>query len=243
MSVQKEFAGRQAQARELFDKKFEDYGAEGIARTGIQGLITRMTDKLERLKILATSGHGSVDESIRDTCTDLSNYALMTGMVADGAWPGSNPIVGKVDGLLFRQASPGGGIYEPQRIGDVGHDLACSTRMSVAPRGPVTYLPTGIHIKCPHGFWARLCGRSSTMRKFGLLVIEGVIDTGYTGELQVGVVNMTDDVVTIEPGTRIAQIILIPAVTRSLVQVDALPETERGDGGFGSTGGHGVSGK
>ena len=241
-----EFERRQSFAFALFRKKFADYGSKNIASTGLSGLIARMTDKFERLKHLFATDPAVQTESFADTCVDIANYAIMTGMVADGAWPGTAR-----DGERFTEVQPiemlylvkpgsAGGIFAPQRVGDVGYDLAVSERTVVHPQrsrwNKAVYIPTGVHIKCPPDCWAELRGRSSTMMKLGLSIVHGTIDTGFTGELKVGVMNMTEEDAVIEAGQRIAQIILIPAIVRQLQLVDKMPDTERGQAGFGSTG-------
>jgi dUTP pyrophosphatase len=105
---------------------------------------------------------------------------------------------------------------------------------------PSTFVdvPLGVAIKVPEGTWGLLTARSSTLRKHGLMVAQGVIDCGYTGPLFAGVWNMTDKPVKIEPGMRLVQYILM---TNASLDVDAqeveeLPKTDRGASGFGSSG-------
>lgn len=128
----------------------------------------------------------------------------------------------------------------PERAydGDAGIDLAYNgdKPLKVKP-GDFVDVPTGVRVALPPYVWARIVGRSSTLRKRRLLVGEGVIDTGYRGELYVGVWNLHCDQAVIEPGARIAQLILQQHVERKLVQVEELPgDTDRGEQGFGSTG-------
>lgn len=127
-------------------------------------------------------------------------------------------------------------LFAPQKAGDVGYDLAISEDFVVPPTSRPVYVRTGAYIKCPPNTWARLVGRSSTSRRLGLTLVEGVLDEGYTGELYVGIINHTNAAVQLTKGQRIAQVILCPSVTPALRTVDALPTTERGDTGFGSTG-------
>jgi dUTP pyrophosphatase len=105
---------------------------------------------------------------------------------------------------------------------------------------PSTFVdvPLGVAIKVPEGTWGLLTARSSTLRKHGLMVAQGVIDCGYTGPLFAGVWNMADKPVKIEPGMRLVQYILM---TNASLDVDAqevaeLPKTDRGASGFGSSG-------
>lgn len=96
-------------------------------------------------------------------------------------------------------------------------------------------LSTGIHLQLPPGIWARITHRSSTEKKWRLRVVEGTIDNQFTGQLFVQVSNNNTFTVKIEHGSRIAQLILMPIITRSFVEIDKLEETTRGNRGFGST--------
>lgn len=98
--------------------------------------------------------------------------------------------------------------------------------------------PTGIAIELPEGFEAQVRPRSGLARKNGLTVLNapGTIDSDYTGEVCVILINHGDEPVTISGGDRIAQMVIAPVIRAELVPVDALTATQRGDGGFGSTG-------
>jgi dUTP pyrophosphatase len=93
-------------------------------------------------------------------------------------------------------------------------------------------------VKTPSCTWALLISRSSTLRNRGLLVATGVIDPGYTGPLFAGVFNLTNKPVHIAHGERLAQLILFDNVSARYEAraVDALPITDRGSNGFGSSG-------
>ena len=131
-----------------------------------------------------------------------------------------------------------GGIHPPVYRGDVGFDLAISERAKVGPRSVVD-MPTGIRVALPDDCWGLIVGRSSTERKLGVRVTLGVIDWGYTGLLYVGAQSVDPFLdVVLEAGTRVAQLIVVPAVVPMLVYAfgGKLPERARGDNGFGSTG-------
>lgn len=119
--------------------------------------------------------------------------------------------------------------------GDAGADLSIIGSHWLEPNEGKD-LPTGIKIEAPVGFWTRIVGRSSTLRKRSLWVNEGIIDNGYRGELFVYVRNVSASAVRIERGARLAQIILAPIVRPEIVAVDALSESARGTNGFGSSG-------
>lgn len=119
--------------------------------------------------------------------------------------------------------------------GDAGMDLTVVEHVILAP-GEACDLATGLRIELPVGYWARITGRSSTMRKRGLLVNEGIIDNGYRGELYVFVKNLNGHDAFISPGDRLAQLILHALVTPEIKVVDELAPSHRGEAGFGSSG-------
>lgn len=117
--------------------------------------------------------------------------------------------------------------------------------LSAAMDEPLTLLPgerkripTGIALSIPAGTVAILCARSGLSAKKGITAANGigVIDSDYRGELFFSAVNLSDGICTIAPGERICQLMLLPVLTMNLRPVDALDETSRGFGGFGSTG-------
>lgn len=120
--------------------------------------------------------------------------------------------------------------------GDAGADLYTSEEVTVPP-GEFRDVPTGLRLGLPWGYWARITGRSSTLRKRGLLVAEGVIDQGYTGPIYSGVWNLTNEPVTIAVGERVAQLILQPIVGAVYGEADQITSSDgRGSNGFGSSG-------
>ena len=121
--------------------------------------------------------------------------------------------------------------------GDAGWDLFVSRPCDIAP-GETVDVHTDIKISMPIKTYARITGRSSTLRKLGLLVYEGIIDNGYTGEMFVCVHNLGKETFHVEPGMRLAQVIFgtIEDVRWSEVE-DIKPDPRRrGNAGFGSTG-------
>jgi dUTP pyrophosphatase len=124
--------------------------------------------------------------------------------------------------------------------GSAGMDLkACIDEAMVIKPGQIVKIPTGIAIQLPDnhvgGF---VFPRSGLSSKHGISLINcvGVIDSDYTGEVVCPVVNHSDSEFTVSPGDRIAQLVFMPVCNASLIQVEDLQETERGSGGFGSTG-------
>lgn len=99
-------------------------------------------------------------------------------------------------------------------------------------------IPTGLAFAIPEGYEGQVRSRSGLTLKQGLVVANGVgtIDSDYRGELGVILHNISDAPVTIERGMRIAQFVIAPYTTAQWAVVNELPETARGEGGFGSTG-------
>lgn len=120
-------------------------------------------------------------------------------------------------------------------VGDAGLDLAISTRMTLSP-DEYALIPTGVRAAVPHGWWGFMHGRSSSWSKWGLEIRTAVIDSGYRGELMIGVTNRSGQVRVISAGTRLAQYVLMPAFMGDVVETDTLPEHDRGDRGYGSSG-------
>lgn len=100
-------------------------------------------------------------------------------------------------------------------------------------------VPTGVAIQLPGPeYVALVCARSGLAIKRGLTLSNGVgvVDSDYRGEMQVGLVNLGPEAYTIQPGERIAQLMILPVAQAAFLQAEALDETQRGEGGFGSTG-------
>lgn len=121
--------------------------------------------------------------------------------------------------------------------GDAGWDLFVSRPCDIEP-GETVDVHTDIRIDMPPKTYARITGRSSTLRKLGLLVYEGIIDNGYSGEMFVCVHNLGKNTVHIEPGMRLAQMIFGTIEDIRWCPVEDIKEdpNKRGSAGFGSTG-------
>ena len=132
----------------------------------------------------------------------------------------------------------------PQRAtdGSAGMDLYAVLKepLTVAA-GERVRIPTGIAIGLPSPETVALVfARSGLAVKHGLTLSNcvGVIDSDYTGEIQVGIINQSDTAYTVQPGERIAQLVITPVLQPTVVETDTLEKTARGDGGFGSPGRH-----
>ena len=113
-------------------------------------------------------------------------------------------------------------------------DLYTPEMLIIKPHRSVK-VDTGVHIQIPEGFVGMIKSKSGLNVNKGLLS-EGVIDSGYTGSMVVKLYNHSDNIAIINPGEKISQLVILPILTPVLEVVDALEDTERGDGGFGSTG-------
>ena len=117
---------------------------------------------------------------------------------------------------------------------DAGLDLRSPIHALVKARGSVK-IDTGVHIELPKGTTGFLKSKSGLNVNHGI-TSEGVIDVGYTGSIKVKLYNHTDIDYYVKKGDKISQLVIIPILTPELEMVDELDNTERGDGGFGSTG-------
>ncbi len=110
-------------------------------------------------------------------------------------------------------------------------------KLTLAP-GERRMVPTGLRLQIPSGYEGQVRPRSGLASKHGVTVLNtpGTIDSDYRGEVRVILVNLGSEPYTIEPGDRIAQIVISPVIQVSYDAVDSLDSSTRGEGGFGSTG-------
>ncbi|MEE2655037.1 MAG: dUTP diphosphatase [Pseudomonadota bacterium] len=104
--------------------------------------------------------------------------------------------------------------------------------------GARALVPTGLAIALPEGYEAQIRPRSGLAARFGVTVLNtpGTVDADYRGELKVILNNLGKDSFTVERGMRIAQMVIAPVIQAELKETDTLPNTKRGESGFGSTG-------
>ena len=127
----------------------------------------------------------------------------------------------------------------PERAytGDAGLDLAACERVELAP-GERALVGTGLAVAIPEGYAGFVQPRSGLAARHGLTIVNspGLVDAGYRGELRVILLNTdSSEPVVVEPGMRIAQLVVLPIPELELVEVDELPASERGVRGFGSS--------
>ena len=121
--------------------------------------------------------------------------------------------------------------------GDAGLDLS-SCEHAVLEPGQRALVGTGIAVAIPDGYAGFVQPRSGLAVKHGISIVNapGLIDSGYRGELRVTLINTDEtETFTVEPGMRIAQLVVLPIPEVELVEVDELPDSERGVRGFGSS--------
>jgi dUTP pyrophosphatase len=140
--------------------------------------------------------------------------------------------------LEVRLLDPGLPLPRYASAGDAGLDLVAAEDASLGP-GERAAIPTGIAVAIPDGHAGFVHARSGRALKEGLALVNapGLIDSGYRGEIRVIVVNLDPrSPIDIRRGDKIAQLVVQPVATVDPVIVDELPPSDRGEGGFGSTG-------
>ena len=116
-----------------------------------------------------------------------------------------------------------------------GYDLYSVENWVIEPGGRAD-INIGIKTQIPKGFYGRIADRSGLAFNFGITVLAGVIDSDYRGEWKVILLNTGADSVVLDKGTRVAQVVLTKIADFPVVEIQYADETERGEGGFGSTG-------
>ncbi len=141
--------------------------------------------------------------------------------------------------VQIRRLRPDAIVPRYQTADAAGMDLhaAIDAPMTLAP-GVVIAVPTGLAMAIPRGYEGQVRPRSGLARKHAVTVANapGTVDSDYSGEIMILLINLGREPYTIEPNDRVAQLVIAPVVQAELVEVAELPRTERGAGGFGSTG-------
>jgi dUTP pyrophosphatase len=139
--------------------------------------------------------------------------------------------------LAVRRLRPDAQLPTRAYAHDAGIDLSACERVELGP-GERALVPTGLAVAIPEGYAGYVQPRSGLASRHGISIVNapGLVDAGYRGELIVNLVN-TDrrETFVVEPGTRIAQLVILPVPHVDVVEVDELPESERGAKGFGSS--------
>jgi dUTP pyrophosphatase len=137
--------------------------------------------------------------------------------------------------LKFMRLHSGAKLPTRGSLHAAGLDLHSIEGVTIAARGRAT-VRTGLAVSIPYGFYGRVAPRSGLAVKHGLDVLAGVIDSDYRGEILCALINHNDVPLEIEAGMRVAQLIIESIATPEPVWSEDLSETERGRGGFGSSG-------
>ncbi len=118
---------------------------------------------------------------------------------------------------------------------DAGMDLYSNKTITLQPQER-KLIPTGIAMAIPSGYVGLIWDKSGIATNHGLKTMAGVIDAGYRGEIKILIHNLSNQSYTIQAGTKIAQMLIQPVEQKKIIEVGDLDDTERGQGGFGSTG-------
>ena len=139
--------------------------------------------------------------------------------------------------VLFKRIDPAAKLPSYAHPGDAGLDV-CSAEDAVIPPGGRRLVKTGLVMVLPPDAEAQVRPRSGLALKHGVTVLNtpGTIDSGYRGEVGVVLANFGQEPYRVEKGARIAQIVVAPVVRAEISETDDADDTERGTGGFGSTG-------
>ena len=141
--------------------------------------------------------------------------------------------------VLIKRLSKNVKLPKYETDGSSGMDLSADipTDIKIEP-GKTSIIPTGISLSIPKNFEIQIRPRSGLAAKSQVSVLNtpGTIDADYRGEIKVILINLGSNTFTIKKGTRIAQMVLSPVIKAKFKEVENLDETDRGSGGFGSTG-------
>ena len=129
----------------------------------------------------------------------------------------------------------GAHIPEKAHRADAGYDLRTPKRV-VLRRHESVCIDTGVHVQIPDGWFGQMFSKSGLHVKHDIVSLGGTVDSHYTGSIVVKLYNLGNEDYVFEAGDKIVQIVFMPCGSFSLTQVDELEKTERGDGGFGSSG-------
>ena len=144
-----------------------------------------------------------------------------------------------IEAIKIKKLAPGALMPKRATDGSAGFDICAmiESPVELAP-GESALIPTGLAIEMPRGCVALCFARSGLAIKHGVCLSNGVgvIDSDYRGEVKVGLVNLGKESYTLYPGDRMAQIIVMQPYGGAIEEAEELSETERGEGGFGSTG-------
>jgi len=177
------------------------------------------------------------------------NVAIIEGAGVGTAGPALAEVYLKAQGAVqvqFKRLHDDAVVPARAHATDAGFDLSAYTSQWTTREKPMTVLsargrmviPTGVAVVIPEGYVGLVCPRSGLAANHGITITNapGIIDSGYRGELMIILQNTRDVPFTIHHGDRIAQLVVVPALHIDAVEIDELPEADRGANGGGSTG-------
>lgn len=147
------------------------------------------------------------------------------------------PASGSAVSLSIRRLRPDAKLPAQAYVGDAGLDLAACDHVRLAP-GERSLVGTGLAVAVPEGYAGLVVPRSGLASRHGLSIVNtpGIVDAGYRGEVKIVLLNTDrEQAFTVEPGMRVAQLVLVPVLAVAVLEVDELPESDRGERGFGSS--------
>lgn len=138
--------------------------------------------------------------------------------------------------IAVRRLRPDAHVPRQTYEGDAGLDLSACEGVVLGP-GQRAVVPTGLAVEIPEGHAGFVQPRSGLAARHGIGIVNspGLIDSGYRGEIRVVLLNTGDEPFTVEPGMRIAQLVVVPVASVRVIEVDELAASERGSRGFGSS--------
>jgi dUTP pyrophosphatase len=137
--------------------------------------------------------------------------------------------------LHIKKLHPDARIPTYAHVGDAGFDLYIPETHTIHPHERHS-IPVGLAIEIPHGYVGLLLDKSGLSHKHGIKSFGGVIDSGFRGEIRVGLMNVSDQSYTFTKGDKIIQMLIMPVVQADIIETDELSDSDRGTGGFGSSG-------
>lgn len=137
--------------------------------------------------------------------------------------------------LKVKKLTPDAVLPSYAHPGDAGMDLYANETVTLKP-GEIRKIKSGISVEIPDGYVGLYWDKSGLSNNHGIKVMGGVADSGYRGELMLGVINLGEKEYTFEKGHKVLQMLIQKVERPEIVEVDQLTDTSRGLGGFGSTG-------
>lgn len=141
----------------------------------------------------------------------------------------------EIHSLKFKRLLPNAVLPTRGSTSSAGLDLHCVELVRIEPKDRAL-ARTGLAVQIPPGYYGRVAPRSGLATRVGLDVLAGVIDADYRGEIQCLLYNTGNEPIELPPGSKICQLIVEKIITPAAVWSDEISATERGSGGFGSTG-------